>query len=553
MKLKRVFPKISSFAVGTLHLSITDENCRDLQWFTTRYPVDYLSVEAKGAVVYGAEQYDRQQEVILSIFAGTYSAPALELAKPPRDYQTSAASLALHTGGLLVADELGLGKTVTAITMLADKRTLPALVVVYPHLQTQWKREFERFLPGLTVHITKKAQPYPLNSIDSQHTFDGLAESKATFPDVVITTYTKLSKWADHLAPVINSVIYDEVQELRRDESAKYHAAEFITSSVDFHMGLSATPIFNYGGEFYNIIESVRPGAFGTRQEFLTEHCTYNHGKAVLKDPEAFGETLRDLGLMVRRTRKDVSRELPKLNQIVESIDADLSHIETGTSDAVELAKVILRSGGSGFDKMRAAQEFDMRLRQITGIAKAPHVAAFVRMLVEETDEQVVLVGWHRAVYDLWLEHLDDLSPGMYTGSETPKQKQETVDRFLNGETKILILSLRSGAGLDGLQSVCNRIVFGELDWSPAVHEQCVGRLFRDGQDQPTFAYYLVADSGSDPIIAEVNGLKRGQLLGVIDPSGAKAMPKTVDPGHVKRLAEAYLQSRGETTSPVAI
>ena len=196
---------------------------------------------------------------------------------------------------------------------------------------------------------------------------------------------------------------------------------------------------------------------------------------------------------------------------------------------------------------MRAAQEFDMRLRQLTGIAKAPHVAAFVRMLIEETDEQVVLVGWHRAVYDLWMDHLGDLEPGMYTGSETPKQKQATVDRFLNGDTKLLILSLRSGAGLDGLQSVCNRIVFGELDWSPAVHEQCVGRIFRDGQDEATFAYYLVAESGSDPIVAEINGLKRGQLLGVLDPEGSKAVPKTVDPSHVRKLAEAYLKSRGES------
>src|SRR5579884_3848269 len=43
-------------------------------------------------------------------------------------------------------------------------------------------------------------------------------------------------------------------------------------------------------------------------------------------------------------------------------------------------------------------------------------------------------------------------------------------------------MSLRSGAGLDGLQEDCTVGVFGELDWSPEQHRQCIGRLDRDGQ-----------------------------------------------------------------------
>lgn len=51
--------------------------------------------------------------------------------------------------------------------------------------------------------------------------------------------------------------------------------------------------------------------------------------------------------------------------------------------------------------------------------------------------------------------------------------------------------------------------MFGELDWSPGVHDQCIGRLDRDGQIKQISAYYLLADSGSDPIISDVLGIKK--------------------------------------------
>lgn len=84
-------------------------------------------------------------------------------------------------------------------------------------------------------------------------------------------------------------------------------------------------------------------------------------------------------------------------------------------------------------------------------------------------------------------------------------------------------------------------MVFGELDWSPGVLEQCVGRAHRDGQLDPVFAYYLTAMDGVDPIMIDILGLKRQQIRGVRDPNGSLVLPKTVDPNHIKKLAEAYL------------
>ncbi len=194
---------------------------------------------------------------------------------------------------------------------------------------------------------------------------------------------------------------------------------------------------------------------------------------------------------------------------------------------------------------MRSSEELDWKLRQATGVAKAGFVADFVKLLVE-SGEKVVLYGWHLDVYAIWKERLADLKPAFYTGSESTPQKEESRRRFIAGETQVLIMSLRAGAGLDGLQGVCRNVVFGELDWSPMVHEQAIGRVHRDGQAEQVMAYFLVAEAGSDPIVADVLGLKKSQIRGILD---LEAQLEHVDTAgdRMKKLARALLLRLGET------
>ena len=233
---------------------------------------------------------------------------------------------------------------------------------------------------------------------------------------------------------------------------------------------------------------------------------------------------------------------MQKIHQFVESDSSILDKIK---GSAVELAKIIL-SANQDYrgQKFRAHEEFNILLRQATGIAKAAYVAEFVSLLIE-SGESVVLYGWHREVYSIWLERLAEYNPVLYTGTESTKEKEHSKQEFISGQSKVIIISLRSGAGLDGLQyhPTCSSIVFGELDWSPGVHEQCIGRLERDGQIKNISAYFLISESGSDPIIAEVLGIKRGQIEGVRDPNGNLFEKLEVESGGIKRMAQSYLDA----------
>lgn len=350
--------------------------------------------------------------------------------------------------------------------------------------------------------------------------------------------------WRHLLAGQIKTVIFDEVQELRRSDSEKYSAAAAIADGGDRRMGLSATPVYNYGGEVFNIYEILKPGVLGTREEFFREWGSFQRttGDIVVSDPAALGEFLRDQGLLLRRTRADVGRELPEPTEVVMDIDSATDATDAAMADVVQMAHLVL--SGTRQERFTAAGQIDMKLRQATGIDKAPYVAAFARLLLE-SETKIVIFGWHRAVYDIWLRELSEFQPTMFTGTETAAQKQASVDRFTTDPNcRIFLCSLRSGAGLDGLQGVASVCIFGELDWSPAMHHQAIGRLARDGQEGEVVAYYPVSNIGSDPIISGVLEDKRQQAEPFMaGDDGALFTAQTDDTGRIKRLAQAVLDN----------
>lgn len=537
-RLKRVFARAPQRAAQFIVLSDTPENARDLEWFLERYPMD-LDHDTKIMLERQAAEHVSMELAVADLLARRMPPPHVELAVPARQYQLEAAQALTIRKGLLLGDDVGLGKTVSAICGMLQGSRLPTIVVCPIHMPQQWAAYLARFAPDLKVHVVRKGTPYPLIKAPKGRQRDLWTDR---LPDVIVLNYHKLRGWAEILADLGRYVVFDECQALRSPGTSIHHACRHVAKAAEYRIGLSATPIYNYGTEFFHVVDVLIPGALGTYDEFLREWCG-EEGR--LKDGEQFGKYLRREGIMLRRTRADVDRELPALTKIAHEIDADVEVLDKLQGDAIALARTIL-SHNEAYrgEKMRAAGEFDMLMRQATGVAKAPYVAEFVR-IIAESGQRVVLFGWHRDVYGIWNEKLADLNPVMYTGTESPAEKERAKQAFISGESKVLIMSLRSGAGVDGLQHVASTVVFGELDWSPGVHEQCIGRVHRDGQDKPVMSYYLLSDQGSDPIVSEVLGVKREQIEGVRNPG--VGMAERIDNGEnsIRRLAAEFLSARG--------
>lgn len=525
------------------HVSITDteENAVDLLWFLARYPLE-MSKADRQHLQEQADASVARSHATASLLIHVPAQLKVDLAKPLYPYQRTAVRFWELNPKFLCADDLGVGKTIQAIGGIAGGLN-PAVCVVPNHIQRQWAAKFAEFAPWLNVHIAQKATPYELPGYVDGEPLAG-RYNKPT--NVLILNYEKLAGWAPFICSWAKAVVYDEVHHLARTGSAKASAAILVSGTVPHLLGMSNTPIRNYGGEMFNILTALGcKSHIGSREEFYREWC----GKAVgtqteplLRDPEAFVSWLASNGLVLRRTAEQLNLDPHTPELILHEVNCDSAPLEDVETSTEELAKIILGEvQAANFDKMRAASELDWRLRQATGIAKAPYCAEIVKMLVA-SGEKVVVGVWHRACYDILANRLADVGVVSYSGEENNVQKEKAKEAFAR-DANVLLLSLRSGEGLDGLQYHSRVCVFAELDWTYTVHHQFIGRLARTGQTKRVLAYFLHTEEGSDPIVLERLGVKRDQHERLINPGRERNLVQ-LDPGHIRALAAKWLQGR---------
>ena len=501
-------------------LSDSDEVRADLEWFCQRYP---LETKQKPRLARGAQRIAKREKARAVMLSEKWTPPPLAGFKEPYApylYQAQAAALCLDNGALLLGDDVGLGKTISTFALAVGGAPLPMAIVVEPHLVRQWTRQITKFT-HLRAHAVKQSTPYRL-----------------PVSDVVVFSYNMLAGWVDVFSRgLFKSVAYDEIQQLRKGtEAAKGRAAAVLSGRAEVKLGLSATPIFNYGDEIFTVMSYLHDGLLGSREEFMREWCGW---KGAVQDPDALGSYLERSGYMLRRREDDaiVDQSLPPAHTLEYLIDAD----DTAIKDEEELLKRIADTvlTGSFTERGQAARQLDVRMRHLTGVSKAKSVALYVKMLLREK-QKVLLAGWHRDVYEIWGKSLSDYNPVMYTGSESKAGKDRSVQSFVNSDSRVMMISLRSGSGLDGLQQACSDVVFGELDWSPQVHYQMRGRLRRPGQLLPVTGHYLHTNMGSDPLVMQTLGVKSDQARGIMDP-GSMPEARLADDSRIKKLAQAVL------------
>jgi len=523
IRLKQLFPRISKSSTDNFLFPNDDTHCADLDWFCSRYPLQ-MPEGHPDTLRAGRLAFEETQAELDRILTPTYKPltyVGLKAGQVIRPYQAQAIEVLRRVHGLLLGDDLGLGKTYTAAGFFLLPEALPAAVVVQTHLQRQWAEKLGEFTT-LRTHEIKGTRPYRLPEAD-----------------VYIFRYSQLLGWIDIFAQgIFTTVAFDECQELRTgNASLKGQAAKKLADHTKYRLGLSATPIYNYGGEIWNIMQCISPGVLGSHTEFTREWCN-DDGK--VSNPQALGTYLREQHAFIRRTKQDVGQQIPPINRIIEIVESD----ERAIGNISELAhKLALKTlSGAFLERGQAGRELDLLVRHATGVGKAASVAAYVRILLE-ANVPVMLMGWHRDVYEIWLRELADFKPVMYTGSESPAQKNEAKRKFIARETNLFIMSLRSGAGLDDLQGHCSTVIFGELDWSPRVHEQVIGRLYRERQTEQVTAIYLNSEDGSDPPMVDLLGVKASQSTGIVDP-GRVFEAVGSDTSRIRALALQFLNKR---------
>ncbi|QLH03027.1 DNA helicase [Nitrosopumilus cobalaminigenes] len=422
------------------------------------------------------------------------------------------------SGNALLADEMGLGKTVQTLSYAAtEKQTFPILVVAPLVTLNNWEREIAKFLkkksrngriiesesPSVTIIRTGKSKELPKT-------------------DIYIINYELLFKRNDDLSKLgLKTIVCDEVHNLRSKTTQKYKAVKKLAalSSILYRIGLSGTPIYNRGSEIWPIIDIIKPGLLGSFKEFCEYFCYVNDkGKAiVLENKRASLRNELQKHVMLRRKKADVLKELKDKVRYKEVIAADTDYYLEELDKIWKKVETEQKDADSEFSKSASYHRAIQSERQIAGIAKLPHVINFVKNIME-IEESVVVFCHHKVIHKLLHESLQEFSPVSIIGGQTDSVRQDQIDKFQRGESKLMIAGIRAGnVGINLTRA--KYVIFAELDWSPAIHRQAEDRLHRIGQKNTVFAYYLIGNGTLDDHVANVLVDKSYEIDEIMDES----------------------------------
>lgn len=438
----------------------------------------------------------------------------------PRPYQIDAVKFAEESNiRCIIADEAGLGKTIESgsILRLHSDKLLPAVIVCPATVKIQWMFELQRI-----CNTDKKK--FLIQVIQS-----GKEKAMPGF-DIYVITYDMLKK--DDLFSflpdgTLKTLIIDECQRVKNHLSDRAKAVQKIAKVTPHIIAMSGTPIKNNAGEYFTVLNLVKPTLFPHYQKYIDNYCdSYDSGWSQkiggLKDVDRFHEDTKDI--IIRRTKADVLPDLP-------SIDRKFHHVELNRGLNKEYAAAMDRLEAklygdeeNGFAKQTAIIAIMSELRHITGRSKIVECIDFTTEFLLSTDRKMVIFTHHQDVMDMLEFKLNEwLVAGgfgkvctLHSGLDG-NQRAALVDTFKNDSNRRLMIASTLAAG-EGLNlQFCSDAVILERQWTPSAEEQVEGRFHRFGQLNSITISYFIASGTIDDYFTELVEQKRAIVAATLD------------------------------------
>lgn len=387
---------------------------------------------------------------------------------------------AVHKG--ILADDVGLGKTLSAIAWAEQYSPNPVLLVAPKSLLAQWKEEVERY-----------------GARSSWHFYN----------------YESLNK----LPAFFQTVVFDEAVFLKNPLAQRTIRAVSLALSSARCLFLTATPVRNTEADLFPMMYVCLPKTFRTShtdslgvdlrrsyRDFVQEYCAvrrFSIGNNIVERVGALNRLGRQeilpllRSIMLRRTKELLS--LPPFSR--EVVYVDMTSQQQQVYERV-MAGVLPQGptaeGALPLDIPNALAQAT-RLRQaaldpiLFGGASGGGKAAWIRdyLYAQKMNGETLptLIFTNYAEYAALLHRT--FGGALLIGSMSTEQRELNRRIFLEGKTDLFFLSAEAGGFGLNLQRAC-RVIHTDLPWTPDVWQQCTGRAYRQGQLSPVHEIVLL-------------------------------------------------------------
>jgi len=394
----------------------------------------------------------------------------------------------------LLADDMGVGKTVQVIMALKEIRPANVLIVCPSGLKDHWQREFKLWL-NLEVNIIHKGT-------------DAVSPKGITIVSYDMMRNETLKAALQDLMP-FEVVVLDEIHYLKNRESKRTRCTlghrvkeKGVLKGAKRIIAVSGTPLTNRPVELWPMILRIFskrwPHCYLDYENYTKRFCS-GHMQDGLWN--ALGATnLVELNhllrqrLMIRRTKEAVLPQLPEKTYTVFAVKPDsvakkaLFEEKEYHEDAI----IALKKGG-----IPAIEEI-ARIRHILGVSKAKFVAAWINDALEDGLDKIVVFAHHRAAIELLEEKLEKFNPVVIHGDVPIKHRGDLVEAFqTDPDVRVFIGSITAAS--EGITlTAASHVAMVEIDWTPGRNEQAIDRCHRIGQESAVNAYFFIYEESLD-------------------------------------------------------
>jgi SNF2 family DNA or RNA helicase len=418
------------------------------------------------------------------------------------DHQIMAAKIVKNdlNGRVILADEVGLGKTIEAGILLKEYFVTGmiknALILTPPSLRTQWKEELK----------TKFDLDFISNNDDDR--FEDFDKHS-----MLIASLSAASTGLN--SEKLNSIDWDIVivDEAHRLKNASAKAHQFVKElPKKFIFLLSATPIQNNIQELYNMVEIIRPGILGSWNNFAASYTTDKKARVI--NPSKRGELQQLLRqAVVRTTREEVKNYIQFTDRIPKT------HLLDPTLEESELYNKATDFVRDLWLKERGGRHFILPLmtlqRQISSSSAAVRTALFKKInqypdskdelndivilsdkikkdtkmikleeiIKQNPDAKHLIFTEFTDTQDYIFDTLEDskIQAVKFNGSMSTGDRDTAVSKFKR-DVQVLVSTEAGGEGQNF--QFCSNVINYDLPWNPMKIEQRVGRVHRIGQTE---------------------------------------------------------------------
>ena len=397
-----------------------------------------------------------------------------------------------HNGfGGILADDMGLGKTLQVIALLLSdfleqkeegaKCDRGTLIVSPASLVYNWKSEFEKFAPELSVYMVTGTAAKRAELIKN-----------AGMQDVLLTSYDLLKRDVQEYERYsFRSQVIDEAQYIKNHNTQAAKAVKEIRAG--FKLALTGTPVENRLSELWSIFDYLMPG-------FLYGYKKFHEELEIPIVQNSDGQAMKRLQKMIapfvlRRLKKDVLTDLPE--KLEETMVAQLSGEQQELYDA-HVKRMMLMLDKQSEEEFRTSKITILseltRLRQLCcdpGLvyedykgesAKTELCVNMIKNAVEG-GHKLLLFSQFTSMLDRLAERLkkEQIRYHMLTGATDKAKRAEMTASFAEDEIPVFLISLKAGG--TGLNlTAADIVIHFDPWWNLAVQNQATDRAHRIGQ-----------------------------------------------------------------------